>query len=59
MSHLLIIKYMRPFAVIFQHCGRLTKVLLDIKTFEVLSDKLVIVRPPNESWYKMSEPEKK
>ena len=47
--------------MIFIHCGHhvLTKVLLDIKTFEVLSDKLVIVRPPNESWYKMSEPEKK
>ena len=50
---------MRHLVLIFQHCGGLTKVLLDIKTFEVLSDKLVIVRPPNESWYKMSEPEKK
>ena len=49
---------MRHFIVFFQHSVGLTKVLLDIKTFEVLSDKLVIVRPPNESWYKMSEPEK-
>ena len=36
----------------------LTKVLLDIKTLEVFSATLAIVRPPKESWYKSSEPVK-